>query len=97
MLLEKPIKQGSTISIKVTSGEEIIACYEDDTDINLVVSKPATISATPDGKMGIIPWMMTSRAEKFYINKNTVVAYVATEEEISKAYLQSTTNITLAK
>ena len=97
MLLEKPIKQGTTISIKLTSGEEVIECYEDDTDANLVVTKPATISATPDGKMGIIPWMMTSRAEKFYINRTTVVAYVATEEEISKGYLQSTTNITLAK
>jgi hypothetical protein len=41
--------------------------------------------------------MMTSRAEKFLINRTTVVAYVATEEEISKGYLQSTTNITLAK
>lgn len=97
MLLDKPIKQGTTISIKITSGEEVIACYEDDTDVSLIVTKPATISATPDGKMGIIPWMMTSRVEKFYINKTAVVAYVATEEEISKGYLQSTTNITLAK
>ena len=100
MLLEVPIKKGTTISMKLTSGEEIIACFEGESEKSensVVVTKPATISATPDGKMGIIPWMMTSRAEKFYINKNTVVAYVATEKEISKAYLQSTTNITLAK
>ena len=83
MLLDKPIKQGTTVSIKITSGEEVIASYEDDTDTSLVVTKPATISATPDGKMGIIPWMMTSRVDKFYINKTTVVAYVATEEEIN--------------
>lgn len=95
MLLEKPIKQGTTISIKVTSGEEVIACYESDNDVDLIVSKPATISATPEGKMGIIPWMMTSRVDKFSLNKNTVVAFVATEEEISKAYLQSTTDLKL--
>ena len=95
MLLEKPIKQGTTISIKVTSGEEVIACYESDNDVDLIVTKPATISATAEGKMGIIPWMMTSRVDKFSLNKNTVVAFVATEEEISKAYLQSTTDLKL--
>ncbi len=96
MLLDKPIKQGTTISIKLTSGEEVMASFEDDGE-TLSISKPATISITQDGKMGIVPWMMTSRADKFLLNKNTVVSYVATEDDISKAYLQTTTNIQLAK
>jgi len=95
MLLEKPIKQGNTISIKLTSGEEILGSFVDSNDTELVIEKPATISATPDGKMGIIPWMMTSRSTKISLNKNTVVAFAQTEDEIGKAYTQSTTDIKL--
>jgi len=96
MLLDKPVKQGSTVSIKLTSGEEILGCYVSESDTQLVLEKPATISATPDGKMGIIPWMMTSRATKISLNMSTVVAFAITEDEIAKAYTQSTSVIKLA-
>lgn len=95
MLLEKPIKPGNTISIKLTSGEEVLGSYVEDNDSALVIEKPATISATPDGKMGIIPWMMTSRTNKVSLNRNTVVAFAITEDEIGKAYTQATTDIKL--
>lgn len=95
MLLEKPIKKGDIISIKLTSGEEVLGCYVEDSDSNLTVEKPATISATPEGKMGIIPWMMTSRTTKFLLNKNTVVTFVTTEDDIAKAYTQATTDLKL--
>ena len=96
MLLEKPITPGGCITIKLTSGEEVLGSFYADQETGLVVEKPATISATPEGKMGIIPWMMTSRATKVTLNKTTVVAYARTEEEISKSYAQTTTNIQLA-
>ena len=96
MLLEKPIADGDCITIKLTSGEEVLGAFSTETENGLVVDKPATISATPEGKMGIIPWMMTSRATKVTLNKTTVVAYARTEDEISKSYTQSTTSIKLA-
>ena len=61
----------------------------------MVVEKPATISATPDGKMGIIPWMMTSTKEEVVLNSNTIVTFAPTVEEIAKSYKQSVTNIKL--
>jgi len=96
MLLDKVITKGSTVSVKLTSGEEILGCFVSDNSTTLVLDKLATISATPDGKMGIIPWMMTSRANRISLNMSTVVAFAITEDEIAKAYTQSTSVIKLA-
>lgn len=95
MLLEKPIVKGSVITIKLTSGEEILARYEDENDTQLIVEKAATIAQGQQG-MGIIPWMMTSTAATVKLNKTTVVAYTQTEEEIAKAYTETTTSLKLA-
>lgn len=94
MLIEKPITKNDTVSIKLTSGEEVIACFIEETDTKLTVEKPATIAQGPQG-MGIVPWMITSKTEKISLNRNSVVAYTVTEDEIAKAYIQATTNIQL--
>ena len=96
MLIEKPLNNGDTVTVTLTSGEELLATYKGLKDEkNLVVEKPATISATPDGKMGIVPWMMTSNKEEVVLNSNTVVTFAPTVEEIAKSYKQSVTNIKL--
>lgn len=95
MLLEKPIVKGSIITIKLTSGEEVLARYDDDNDAYLTVDKPATIAQGQQG-MGIIPWMMTATAASVKLNKATVVAFTQTEEEIAKAYTETTTSLKLA-
>ena len=46
MLLEKPIADGDCITIKLTSGEEVLGAFSTETENGLVVDKPATISAT---------------------------------------------------
>lgn len=95
MLLEKPIKENDVISVKLVTGEELIATYFEINDEHLVVKKPATIAANQQG-MGIIPWMMTARPEKLRLNKNTVIAMALTDETIAKSYTEATTDIQLA-
>jgi hypothetical protein len=96
MLLQKPIKKGDCVSIKLISGEEILAAYEDETDSHLVVEKPSNLVPGREGGMGIVPWFMSSKAEKVNLSKTTIVAFTRTEDEIAKSYRQATTNITLA-
>ena len=96
MLLEKPIKENDIVSIKLVTGEELIATYSEVTDDYLVVKKPATIAANQQG-MGIIPWMMTARPEKLQLNRNTVIAMGPTDESIAKSYTEATTDIQLAQ
>lgn len=94
MLMPKPISKGAIISIKLTSGEEVLARYDTENDTELCIDKPATIAQGPKG-MGIIPWMMTSQTASVKLNKNTVVAFTITDEEIAKAYTENTTDIKL--
>lgn len=94
MLLKKPIAKGAVITIKLTSGEEVLARYDEETDAELCVDKPATIAQGPKG-MGIIPWMMTSQTASVKLNKSTVVAFTSTDDEIAKAYTENTTDLKL--
>tara|TARA_B100001964_G_C14205688_1_gene587998 strand:- start:778 stop:1152 length:375 start_codon:yes stop_codon:yes gene_type:complete len=94
MLLEKPIEKGSIVTVKLNSGEELIARFETEDDDILSISKVRAIAQGQSG-IGLIPWMITSQSATISINKTTVVAYTQTEEEIAKSYQQNTTDITL--
>lgn len=94
MLLEKPIKKGSIITVKLNSGEELVARFETEDDDYLNISKVRTVAHGQQG-LGIIPWMMTSQTATISINKSTVVAYTPTDEEIAKSYQENTTDIKL--
>lgn len=95
MLLDKPITKHTVITIKTTAGEEVIATFLEETPDALVVSKPTSIAQGPQG-MGMIPWMITTKAEKVSLNKTAVVAYTSTDEEIAKGYTEATTGIQIA-
>ena len=47
MLIKTPVKKGDTISMKLSSGEEIIASYTDESDTTLTVSKVRLLAAGP--------------------------------------------------
>lgn len=95
MLIQKPISENDVITIKLLTGEEVMATFVNNEGETITVRKPSTIASNGQG-MGIIPWMMTSRAEKVDINKSAVIAMAITEEEIAKAYTETTSNIKLA-
>ena len=94
MLIEKPIKEGSIISLKLTSGEELIARFESGDETQIVVSKPSVLAQGPQG-LGMVPWIMSAQAEKITLNKSSIVAQTSTDEEIAKSYIQATSSIQL--
>jgi hypothetical protein len=96
MLLEKPIAKNDIISIKLSTGEELIAKFVEDTDSGLVVERATTMAANPQGGLGLVPWMMSAMPEKISLNKSTVLAYTPTVKEIADKFLEATTNIQLA-
>lgn len=95
MLIEKPIKEGDTVSVLLTTGQEVIAIYKELTNDHIVVNKPATIAANQQG-MGIIPLMMTARPDILHLNRDTVIAFALTDDTIAKSYTEATTSIQLA-
>jgi hypothetical protein len=94
MLVQKPAGKGDTVSIKLITGEELIAVYADENENSITVEKPATLATGPQG-VGIMPWIMSAKPDKVSLNKSTVIAMATTDEDIAKSYVQATTNIQL--
>lgn len=95
MLLEVPYKNGDTVSIKLTSGEEIVARLEEEKGESLILKKPLMITATQQG-LGLAPFMFTTSPDaKITIDTSKIVCVVKTQEEFAKQYIENTTSITV--
>ena len=97
MLIAKPLEKNDVITIKLMNGQEILGRFENENDKEIVVSRASVVAANPDGKMGLVPWLMSASPEKVSINKDTVVAYLPTVEEIAKVFTEATSSIQLVK
>jgi hypothetical protein len=96
MLIETPYKNGDTVSLKLSSGEEIVARLEEETATKFVLSKPMVLIMQQQG-LGLAPYMFSVNPDtKFNILASTVSCVAKTESDISKQYLASTSNIQLA-
>lgn len=96
MLLQKPLAKNDIVTLKLTTGEELIARFLEEDDSGLVVERATTMAANPQGGLGLVPWMMSAMPEKITINKSTIIAYTQTVKEIADKFVEATTNIQLA-
>ena len=93
MLLNVPYKQGDTVSLKLSSGEEMVARLEEEKGGELILSKPMMIAATQEG-LGLAPFMFSVSADtKIPVKMENVLCVVKTEDEFAKQYIQNTTGI----
>jgi hypothetical protein len=97
MLIQKPLEKNDIVSVKLITGEEIIAKFESDDDNHLQVSRASIVAPNPEGGLGLVPWMMSSAPDLIKINKTTVVTYSPTVEGIATKFVEATTNIAIAK
>lgn len=95
MLIETTYKEGDTVSMKLSSGEEIVARLEEETDEKVKISKPMTLTATQEG-FGLAPFMFTINPEhNLFLNKELVLCVVKTEDNMASQYLQNTTGLSV--
>jgi hypothetical protein len=95
MLLEVPYKVGDTISLKLSSGEEILGRLDSETDQNITLHKPMVLIAQEKG-LGLAPFMFSvSPTGKFVMKTSSVLCVAKTEDDISKQYTTQTTGIAL--
>lgn len=95
MLISKGVSVGEVVSVKLISGEEIIAKLEEETSEYIKVSKPLTVSLGPQG-LGMIPFVFLAHSDKIKLNMNHVMVLSAAKKEAADQYLQGTTGIALA-
>jgi hypothetical protein len=96
MLINKGVSSGEVITLKLTSGEEIVARLVEESDTYYTLSKPTVIGMTPKGP-GLMPYLFTVSPDRdIRLNKNVVSVAVASDKDFADQYVQGTTGIALA-
>lgn len=95
MLIEAPLKENDTVTIKTTGSEEIIGKLVETTSDGYKISKPMKVMITPQG-IGLGPLAFTIHPDsKVSILKTAVLFIAKTDSEMAKQYIASTTGIML--
>ncbi len=94
MLLEKTrFDDGDVITIKLTSGEEVIGKFVSNDDQTLTLEKPLMLAMSQKG-IGMAPVLMTVNPDtKLKFNKQAIMITAHSDDEIAKQYVYQTTGI----
>ena len=90
----KENKIGQIVSMKLTSGDEVVGKISGQTAEGITLSKPVILAASRDG-LAMVPFMMTADPDgEFLFKVNNIMCIVDTNQQVSDAYFQSVTGIT---
>lgn len=95
MLIDKGVSAGEVITLKLVSGEEIIAKLVEEAISYYVVTKPMVVAITQQGS-GLMPYLFTVHPDKeIKIFKSAIALVEATDKDFSNQFIQATTGIKL--
>jgi hypothetical protein len=81
------------VSLKLSSGEEIVARLKEEDATKFVLNKPMVLIAQAEG-LGLAPYMFSvSPDAKFSILATSVSCIAKTQAEIAKQYISTTSSI----
>ena len=92
-------KDGDVVTLKMSSGEELIGCYINDDTNSYVIDRPVTLSVGPKGGPALTPYLMTvnpANTRNLKINKSLVVCVANTDKELADQYTSALSGIQLA-
>jgi len=94
MLIETPYKENDVVSIKLSSGEELVGKLIEEGPEVVTISKPLMLAQTAKG-MGLAPYMFTVDPEKAQLrfNHTNIITMTKTMETMAKQYIESTTGL----
>ena len=96
MLIDKGVAAGEVITLKLTSGEEIVAKLVEDGATYYKLKTPQVIGMGPKGP-GLMPYLFTvDPSKEIKLLKTTVTVAEATDKAFADQFIQSTTGIALA-
>jgi hypothetical protein len=95
MLIDKGVSIGEVITLKLTSGEEIVAKLAEETTAYYKLSRPMVIGMGPNGP-GLMPYLFTIHPDKeVKLSKTTVTVAESTDASFAKQFLETTSGIKL--
>lgn len=96
MLIDKGVTVGEVVTLKLTSGEEIVAKLTEETATYYKLSKPMVIGMGAKGP-GLMPYLFTVSPDKeVKLLKTTVTVCESTDKGFADQFIESTTGIKLA-
>jgi hypothetical protein len=96
MLISKGFAEGEVVTLKLTSGEELVAKLVEDGPLHYKLKNPQVIGMGPKGP-GLMPYLFTVSPDKeIRLQKSTVTVAEPTDEQFAKQFVESTTGIALA-
>jgi len=96
MLIDKGVTEGEVVTIKLTSGEELVAKLVEDGPVYYKLNRPMVLTMNQQG-LGMAPYLFTVSSDKdVKLSKSTVTIIEATEKQFADSYIQGTTGIKLA-
>jgi hypothetical protein len=96
MFISKGFAEGEVVTLKLTSGEEIVAKLVEDGPMHYKLKNPQVIGMGPKGP-GLMPYLFTVSPDKeIKLQKSTVTVAEPTDEQFAKQFIESTTGIALA-
>jgi hypothetical protein len=95
MLISKGFAEGEVVTLKLTSGEELVAKLIEDGPLHYKLKNPQVIGHGPKGP-GLMPYLFTVSPDKeIKLQKSTVTVAEPTDEQFAKQFIESTTGIKL--
>lgn len=87
------LEKDQVYTVKLSSGEELVAKIVDFDSHTVQVSDPVSVSPSPQG-MALLPSLFTYEPGKpVTININCIAAWAPTDESVCSKYIQATTGI----
>ena len=97
MLVTSNYKKNDIISIKLSTGEEVVGRFSASNETSVNVVKPTVLTLNPQsGQVMIIPWVMSidvHSSEPVEIKNSQVVALGKPSKGIADVYLQGSSGI----
>ena len=92
-MLIQTFKPNDIVTMKMITGEEVIAKLVSNEDNTYRVSKPLVLSITPQGP-AMTPFLLTADLDnEINLSKNFVIAIATTESSTKNHYIKGTTGI----
>ena len=92
------LQQGDIITIKLMSGEEMLAKLIEITQDSIKISKPRAVVNIPNKGIGLGPFVFTvPQNADVEIYKNNIVCFTETEDGMARQYREGTSGLTLPK
>jgi hypothetical protein len=96
MLIDKGITEGEVITLKLTSGEELVARLVEDGPLFYKLKNPMVIGMSPKGP-ALMPYLFTVDPDKeVRLLKGVVAVAEATDKQFASQFIEQTTGIKLA-